>query len=180
MDRLCRIGIVGWIALCAIDSAMTAPRHLQFTAFDRPRRDAFRILRPQIQLAPISPTELLGHSGESIPVGSDLEQSLEQPLLVTREIPEIWEMRVPVNTDPDQIDVRIRVFAHDGRRRRMVSSQTGAGTMRVFVQPTPPRIVDRTHRWLVVRGGAVLSIRVDRARREGRYATRLSVRVEAL
>jgi hypothetical protein len=141
-----------------------------------PEVRASLVLAPSQVLAPPTAAELLlGSWIEAVPLRGRAPEDVPVRTVVVREIPELWELRIPAEVPLESLDVSYEIVADDGVRYRL----SGAGDeIPIKLRPGRPVLVRREGPLAVVRGGAVLELHVQDVRRAGTYRGQLRVSVE--
>jgi len=173
-------------AVCLM-AATPAVRGQQLVAGNRvngePAGSGFHIVaRSTISLDSPTPGEL-SPAGTTVALGSYSRGGIHSlpplPLVLVREIPDAWEVRLPSEEDLATLDVRLELESPDGRPESLSAAHGGReGSIGVRLFPTPPTIVSRDRNGVVVRGGVVLELDLGAARTSGQYLGRLHVTVE--
>ena len=139
--------------------------------------DGLRVQR-HATLASIRPNELFrGPLVGSVSVDDLLRDIPSASAILTRELPALWELRVPADLPLEMLDVRFDLVADNGERRRLNGPEAGRD-IPVRTRPLPPVVVREEGSFVVLRGGAVFELDLGSVRRSGNYGGRLTVRVE--
>lgn len=100
--------------------------------------------------------------------------------LVEREIPELWEVRMPVSVPPHQLDVSYQLHSSRGREGHLSHRERDSSDLRVRLRPIPPRIIERGEDSAVIQGGVILVFDVTTADLAGTYLGTLTTTVTQL
>jgi hypothetical protein len=140
-----------------------------------PRRHVRLSVEPRAELTPVTAAELLGSpAARDVPADRPLAEDLRLLPLI-RELPVIWEARLPPGLSPERLEVTWAHAASGQGGALLGPSSAGDALIPLSVQPTAPRVVGHEEGATVVQGGALLRLDLGSVRHSGRYRTTLEV-----
>ncbi|MCP4594589.1 MAG: hypothetical protein GY842_27985 [bacterium] len=146
-------------------------------------------IAPRVTLEAVRLKEL---SEESVEAGSawrrvdrDLQALGAAPTsvistVVIRRLPDLWRLRIPGGTTPDDLEVSYELIAANGRRDRLNHDRRAASEIEVHMRPLPVIVLESQGDGTVVQGGLELEIDVSEARVAGTYLGSLTTTVTNL
>ncbi|MCP3979327.1 MAG: hypothetical protein GY716_08365 [bacterium] len=122
----------------------------------------------EVALEPLRLRELLGPGGSVRRMDASLPQPV--PALISRAVPTLWRYRAPRRSiDDGTLRVSYRVFDLRGRPGRLGLAESPDSTIRVEINEIPFREVGSLGRNVVVAGGAVFKMNLERIHKAGTY-----------
>ncbi|MEM7588151.1 MAG: hypothetical protein AAF560_32485 [Acidobacteriota bacterium] len=100
--------------------------------------------------------------------------------VIVREIPEVWQLQLPADVSPAQLDIDYTFHSHRGDADRMNHRAHPDSEIRVRVRPLPPRVVDRDDSQALIQGGVELLLDVAPAHAAGSYGGTLTATITTL
>ncbi len=138
-------------------------------------------IKPRVHLEPVTAIELTGGRNQQALSVGDFHHgggsfnSLNLLTTVSRSVPELWRMRLPVETMLFALDVSYELVGANGRSSCLGSLEKNDSEIKVVIDDIPPRIIGREKHSMVVEGGMVMHLRLDTARSTGTYSGTLTV-----
>jgi hypothetical protein len=133
----------------------------------------------RLRVEPVRSRELLGgrslhpivFHGEAMPQDVGLVTSFQ------RELPHLWELHVPLTKTAPSVQVVYELIGDDGRRDLLTHRRDGDSQIFVEVEPLPQRVLAGPPGEMVLEGGVVLHLDVQKARFSGEYGGTLVISV---
>ena len=163
--------------VCLVASpAKAGKRDVERSQLVQPRR---LIVPAVIDMPALRPTEILGGlSRDAQPFdGSSLPELLTS---VTRQLPELWQMRLPDAADAASTIVRYELIGVDGEPGQLTFVGDGNDPIPVHIAPRPVRTDVLSDGSAVLSGGADLELDLTQARRAGQYSGTLVIVIDGL
>ena len=144
-------------------------------------------IEPRASLADIQLRELTDAPAVALPrtrflAGAGGEARGAPPLrdfatLVTREIRDLWQLRLPPGTSPAALDVAYDLVSASGREDRMSHRERADSEIRVRLEPIAPQVLEIDGGGTLIQGGVALLLDVAPARTAGSYAGTLTATI---
>lgn len=100
--------------------------------------------------------------------------------LIEREIPDLWQVRMPVSVPPHQLDVSYDLRSSRGKVGHLSHRERDSSDLRVRLRPIPPQVIEREGDSAVIQGGVILVFDVTTAELAGTYLGTLTTTVTQL
>ncbi len=138
-------------------------------------------IKPRVHLEPVTAIELAGGNGrQALPSGAyrsggGVFKSLGVHTSVSRSVPELWRMRMPLDTRLFALDVSYELVGANGRSSCLGSLEEKGSEIKVIIDKIPSRIIGREAHSMVIEGGMVIHMKMDTVRSAGKYSGTLTV-----
>ncbi len=138
-------------------------------------------IKPRVHLEPVTAIDLTGgHKQQAVDagdyrVGGGAFNSLNMFTAVSRSVPELWRLRMPVETRLFALDVSYELVGANGRSSCLGSPEKNDSEIKVVIDEIPPRIIGREEHSVLFEGGMVMHLKLDEVRASGKYSGTLTV-----
>lgn len=162
------MGLLAWPLSQALAQPLDLPEPTRIYQLSTPQQITIPRQQPgEIIPAPIS---------ESVSNNQDLLAPPQFNTVIARELPELWQMRVPI----DQVGSLYATYelkAGNGQSNRFSSHHRSEQTVNVAIESLPIIEISRDDTTALVQGGAILQFDLANARTAGAYGGVITVTV---
>jgi len=173
--------------LCGPVIAMAGPRgHL--APFNREGRQpghgvlgGLFTIKQRVRLEPVTAMEITGGKSRMAVSGGDFghgrtgNHALNLRRTVSRKVPDLWRLRLPVETRLYALDVNYELVGANGLPSRLCNPGKRGSEIKVLIDEIPPRVISRESHSTLIEGGMVMHLKLDSVRAAGKYSGTLTV-----
>ncbi|MEA5505308.1 hypothetical protein VB735_19780 [Halotia wernerae UHCC 0503] len=164
------VALLAWPQPKAIAQSLNVPEPTQIYQLSTPQQ----VIVPSQQLGEIIPAPV----SETVTNQQDLLAPPQFNTVITRELPGLWQMRVPLD-QVASLYATYEIKAGNGKSNGFSNNERSEQTVRVVVEPLPIIEISRDENTntALVEGGARLNFDLANARSAGGYGGVLTVTV---
>lgn len=179
--------LVVLLVLCGSLAAVAGPRGslVHFTREGRPQGHGVLgglfTIKQRVNLEPVTAMEITGGKSRMSVSGGDFghgrtgHDSLSLRRTVSRKVPDLWRLRLPVETRLYALDVSYELVGANGLPSRLCNLGKRDSEIKVHIDEIPPRVISREAHSTLIEGGMVMHLQLDTARAAGTYSGTLTV-----
>lgn len=134
-------------------------------------------LPPSIEVEPVRARELIGSRSGTVVFEGDAPASGDIVTTVSRSLPRLWEIRVPVTRTAPTVQVSYEVIGADGRPNQLTSTSGQFSAVDVQLEAIPVRLRAGRTGEMILQGGVTMHLDLQQTRISGDYQGTLVVSV---
>jgi hypothetical protein len=178
-DRFCIFALLMFLLFAETSRADPAERAR--AKFATSREIPRVTVTSRVAIEPVTATELLlGQTLSAVPFSGDVPSIAPARSMVVRELPNLWQVRIPDGRSRKAPHVRYELRGTDGSRNRLSLDGRPGTSLRVQLKPILPQIRTRANGWSEVEGGVAIYVNTEDLRVPGDYSGTLIIDVSSL
>jgi hypothetical protein len=136
-----------------------------------------------VEVERVGPEEFVRGGGRSRSTGSYrpggfASVELELDMQVIRSVPAVWQMRLESVDALQEINVRVELGTPDGRTNVLTHDSDPGSIVYARVDALPPRVLEVDDGGVLIEGGVMLHLDLQKVRASGAHSGTLTVTVE--